>query len=65
MLVALNPYEEVDLYRPELVASLATMALRELPPHCYSVAEVAYRQMVRLRLSQVHKRACSAARTTG
>ena len=53
VLVALNPYEPVDLYKPELVASLATMGLRELPPHCYSVAEVAYRQMVRLRLSQV------------
>jgi len=52
VLVAVNPYEQFDQYSSEFMASLGKMKLGELPPHCFSIAEAAYRRMFRLRLSQ-------------
>jgi len=52
ILVAVNPYETVDLYTDALAATLPALTLRELPPHAFSIAELAYRGLQRNRESQ-------------
>jgi hypothetical protein len=45
---------QVDLYTDALAATLPALTLRELPPHAFSIAELAYRGLQRNRESQVH-----------
>ena len=52
VLIAVNPFLDLDLYSPSFLASLSQLSLRELPPHCYSVAEIACRRLLRQRCSQ-------------
>ena len=52
ILVAVNPYEEVDVYTEKHALSLPSLAPRELPPHAFSIAELAYRGLLHRRESQ-------------
>ena len=52
ILVAVNPYEDVNLYSDDQAAELPTLPPRELPPHAFSIAELAYRGLQRARESQ-------------
>ena len=45
VLTAVNPYEELPLYADDLVRQLPTLAPRNLPPHAFSVAELAVRNV--------------------
>lgn len=48
VLIATNPYAQVDnLYTPEIIQSYAGMQRGERDPHLFSIAEDAYRCMVR------------------
>ena len=52
ILVAVNPYEDVNLYSDDQAAELPTLPPRDLPPHAFSIAELAYRGLQRARESQ-------------
>ena len=47
VLTAVNPYEPLALYSDHMAAMLPSMAPRDLPPHAFSVAELAVRNVVR------------------
>ena len=53
VLTAINPYEELpSLYADSLLEQLPQLPPRELPPHAFSVAEIACRGVARGRGSQ-------------
>ena len=52
VLVSVNPYEELKIYGERELGSTPGLGLRELPPHVYSVAEAAYRGLLRARTNQ-------------
>ena len=52
ILIAVNPYEEVNVYTEKHALSLPSLAPRELPPHAFSIAELAYRGLLHRRESQ-------------
>lgn len=47
VLTSVNPYEPLPLYSDQLVAELHTLNPRDLPPHAFSLAEMAVRGVVR------------------
>ena len=47
VLTAVNPYEELPLYSESLIVELPVLPPRELPPHVFSVAEMAVRNVPR------------------
>lgn len=52
ILLALNPYHSLDIYREEDIKSYQGMSLGTRPPHVYAIADKAYRDMRNLGLSQ-------------
>jgi myosin-6 len=52
ILLALNPYHSLDIYRPEHVKMYQGKSLGVMPPHTYAIADKAYRDMRNLGLSQ-------------
>lgn len=46
VLVALNPYEDVPLYGPDIISTYSGQDIRDLDPHIFAVAEDAYRNMI-------------------
>ena len=47
VLVAINPYEELDIYGSDTVWAYRGQAMGDLDPHIYAVAEEAYTKMER------------------
>jgi len=52
ILTAINPFEPLPLYTDEEAAGLPSLPPRELPPHAFSVAEMACRGIARGKGSQ-------------
>ena len=48
VLVAVNPYEQVPLYSPDIITAYSGQTMGEMDPHIFAVAEDAYRAMARL-----------------
>ena len=46
VLVAINPYEELPLYGPDIIAAYSGRPMGEMDPHIFAVAEDAFRKMV-------------------
>ena len=46
VLVALNPYEDLPLYGPDIIAAYSGRPMGEMDPHIFAVAEDAFRKMV-------------------
>jgi len=51
-LVAVNPYHKLQIYTDELVAAYKNKKRNEAPPHIYSIADAAYRDMLTDRTNQ-------------
>uniref|UniRef100_A0AAR2KFH1 Methyl-CpG binding domain protein 3b n=1 Tax=Pygocentrus nattereri TaxID=42514 RepID=A0AAR2KFH1_PYGNA len=47
ILVALNPYEELPIYGEEVIDAYSGQDMAEMDPHIFSLAEDAYRTMIR------------------
>ncbi|XP_028933147.1 unconventional myosin-Ig [Ornithorhynchus anatinus] len=47
VVVSVNPYRELPLYGPEVIARYQGRELYERPPHLYAVADAAYKAMKR------------------
>eukprot|EP00794_Sanderia_malayensis_P004645 gene4645-5253_t len=45
VLVALNPYEELPLYGPDIIAAYSGRPMGEMDPHIFAIAEDAFRKM--------------------
>lgn len=53
ILLAVNPYKDIKgLYTPERIKEYKGKSLGVLPPHCYAIADKAYRDLKVLKLSQ-------------
>ncbi|XP_012941999.2 unconventional myosin-VI [Aplysia californica] len=53
ILIAINPYYEIpDLYASSTIKKYQGKSLGTLPPHCYAIADKAYRDMKVTKLSQ-------------
>lgn len=49
VLVALNPYEQLPIYGEEVIDAYSGQDMADMEPHIFSVAEDAYRTMIRSR----------------
>ncbi|KAJ1568712.1 Myosin type-2 heavy chain 1 [Cladochytrium tenue] len=49
VLIAMNPFERLDLYSPEIMREYAGKNREDLDPHLFAIAEEAYRAMLRGR----------------
>lgn len=52
VLIAVNPFFDLNLYSPEIIQAYAGRRRGELEPHLFAVAEDAYRCMIRDRKNQ-------------
>lgn len=53
ILISINPYEQIaDLYSNATIQKYQGKSLGTLPPHIFAIADMAYRDMKRLRQSQ-------------
>lgn len=52
VLIALNPYQQLDLYTPEKFQQYRNRAIGELPPHLFAVADTTYRELCKSQKSQ-------------
>ncbi|TRY62309.1 hypothetical protein DNTS_025855 [Danionella cerebrum] len=52
VLVALNPYEQLPIYGEEVIDAYSGQDMADMEPHIYSVAEEAYRTMIREEKNQ-------------
>uniref|UniRef100_A0AAR2LMA9 Methyl-CpG binding domain protein 3b n=1 Tax=Pygocentrus nattereri TaxID=42514 RepID=A0AAR2LMA9_PYGNA len=52
ILVALNPYEELPIYGEEVIDAYSGQDMAEMDPHIFSLAEDAYRTMIREEKNQ-------------
>lgn len=64
VLTAVNPYEPLPLYSEKLAAELPLMNSRDLPPHAFSIAELAVRKVVRGSQAIVVSGESGAGKTT-
>lgn len=47
VLVAINPYEQLPIYGAEVIDAYSGQDMADMDPHIFSVAEEAYRTMIR------------------
>uniref|UniRef100_A0A8C9SLF3 Methyl-CpG binding domain protein 3b n=1 Tax=Scleropages formosus TaxID=113540 RepID=A0A8C9SLF3_SCLFO len=52
VLVAINPYEQLPIYGEEVVDAYSGQDMADMEPHIFSVAEEAYRTMIRSKKNQ-------------
>lgn len=45
--MALNPYEELPIYGEEVIDAYSGQDMADMDPHIFSIAEDAYRTMIR------------------
>ncbi len=50
--MALNPYEQLTIYGEEVIDAYSGQDMADMEPHIFSVAEEAYRTMIRSRTSK-------------
>lgn len=53
VLVAINPYDQLPIYGEEVIDAYSGQDMADMEPHIFSVAEEAYRMMIRSILSGV------------
>lgn len=51
VLVAINPYEQLQIYGEEVINAYTGQNMGDMDPHIFAVAEEAYKQMARSALS--------------
>lgn len=51
VLVAINPYEQLQIYGEEVINAYSGQNMGDMDPHIFAVAEEAYKQMARSVLS--------------
>ncbi|KAI9357597.1 P-loop containing nucleoside triphosphate hydrolase protein [Zopfochytrium polystomum] len=49
VLIAMNPFQKIDMYAPDVMREYAGKTREELEPHLFAIAEEAYRAMLRGR----------------
>jgi myosin-5 len=47
VLVALNPYEQLPIYGPDIIQAYSGMDMGTMDPHVFAVAEEAFKNMSR------------------
>lgn len=47
VLVAINPYESLPIYEPDIINAYSGQNMGDMDPHIFAVAEEAYKQMAR------------------
>lgn len=52
VLIAVNPFDRVALYDPDIVQQYSGRRRGELEPHLFAIAEDAYRCMIREQVNQ-------------
>ena len=52
VLIAVNPFDRVSLYEPDIVQQYSGKRRGELEPHLFAIAEEAYRCMIREQINQ-------------
>ncbi|KAM9375860.1 unconventional myosin-Va-like isoform 2-T2 [Pholidichthys leucotaenia] len=52
VLVAINPYEALDIYDADIINAYSGQNMGDIDPHIFAVAEEAYRQMARAERNQ-------------
>ncbi|KAH3702056.1 hypothetical protein DPMN_077057, partial [Dreissena polymorpha] len=45
VVVSVNPYQKLPLYRPDIIEEYRSRNIYELPPHIYAISDEAYRSM--------------------
>lgn len=56
VLVAINPYEQLQIYGEEVINAYSGQNMGDMDPHIFAVAEEAYKQMARcVHLSEVRR----------
>lgn len=51
VLVAINPYEQLQIYGEEVINAYSGQNMGDMDPHIFAVAEEAYKQMARYWMS--------------
>lgn len=52
ILVALNPFQRLDIYNNQLLRSYIGKRLGDMPPHIFGIAEAAYNNVAKLKKNQ-------------
>ncbi|XP_041853636.1 unconventional myosin-Va-like [Melanotaenia boesemani] len=52
VLVAINPYESLPIYEPDIIHAYSGQNMGDMDPHIFAVAEEAYKQMARDQRNQ-------------
>ncbi|XP_060584220.1 unconventional myosin-Vb-like, partial [Ruditapes philippinarum] len=52
VLVAINPYEQLDIYNNDIIQAYSGQDMGAMDPHIYAVAEEAYKRMSRFEQNQ-------------
>lgn len=52
VLIAVNPFDRVSLYEPDIIQQYAGRRRGELEPHLFAIAEDAFRCMIREQMNQ-------------
>ena len=47
VLVAINPYQQLPLYGPDIISAYSGQSMGDMDPHIFAVAEDAFRAMAR------------------
>lgn len=55
MLVAINPYEQLQIYGEEVITAYSGQNMGDMDPHIFAVAEEAYKQMARYTCAGVQQ----------
>lgn len=58
VLVAINPYEQLQIYGEEVINAYSGQNMGDMDPHIFAVAEEAYKQMARSALPIDLSRQC-------
>ena len=47
VLVAINPYQQLPLYGPDIISAYSGQSMGDMDPHIFAVAEAAFRALAR------------------